>query len=347
MKILKIDQKENEIICIPENLDDLWHFEKIIEKGDTIYGTTDRKIKPKKEGEKAERIKIFVELETTEAHFQEYSENLRINGIILGGKPEEYIELKSHQSVEISAGEKLKIKKQKIKQWQIDRLKKAEKASAATGLLIVLLDDEQAELAFVNEYAINKKAVIKETKKGKRYEQEKNQKNNYFEEILEKINLLRPKKILIAGPGFTKENLKKFVEDKKIKNFPQTIIEATNSIGETGFNEILKQGKLEKAEKELQLTKESQTIEDFLAKLAKGKAEYGANEVEKALQTGTVEKLIIAETELMQNREKTEKLLDLAEQTGSETEIISSKNPQEKVIHHMGGIVATLRYKKE
>ena len=157
MKVLKIDKKMKEISCIPESLDDLWHLEKILDKEDIVFGSTDRKIKPKKEGEKAERIKIFVELQVEEAHFQEYGENLRINGIILGGKPEEFIELKSHQTIEIGLGEKLKIQKKELKSWQVDRIKKAENASAASKLLIVLLDDEEAELAFVNQFSIVEK----------------------------------------------------------------------------------------------------------------------------------------------------------------------------------------------
>ena len=34
MKIIKIDKKENEIQCIPETPEDLWHLEKIISKKD-------------------------------------------------------------------------------------------------------------------------------------------------------------------------------------------------------------------------------------------------------------------------------------------------------------------------
>jgi protein pelota len=347
MKILKINKKEAEIHCIPETLDDLWHLEKIIGKKDIVYGSTDRKIKPKKEGEKSERIKLFIELQAEEAHFQEYSKKLRINGIILSGKPEEHIELKSHQSIELGVGEKIRIKKEKLTDWQIERLKKAEKESAITRLLVVLLDEEQAELAFINNYTISKKALVKEKNKGKRYAQEKNTKNDYFEEILEKIKTLEPKKILLAGPGFAKENLKKFIENKKTKGMPQIMAETTNSIGETGFNEILREGKLQKIEKELQLTKETKTIEFFLEKLAKEKAEYGLEKVKEAIEQGKAEKLIISETHLMQNREKTEQLLDLAEKYGTETEIISSRNPQEKIIQNMTGIVCTLRYKKE
>lgn len=344
MKVLKIDKKENEIQCIPETADDLWHLEKIISKKDIIFGSVDRKIKPKKEGEKAERVKLFVELEVESAHFEEYSNELRVNGIILGGKPEELIELKSHQNLEIGYGEKIRIKKEKIQQWQIDRLKKAENSSATNALLTVLLDDEEAELAFINSYTISKKATIKEKAKGKRYEQEK---STYFEEIFEKINMLKPKKIILAGPGFTKDNLKKFIEDKKIKGFPLILTESTNSISSTGFNELLKEGKIEKVEKELQLFKESKVIEEFLELVAKGKAEYGIEKVNTAIEQGAVEKLIITETYLMQNREQAENLLNNAEKIGSVAEIISSKNPQEKIIHGFGGIVATLRYKLE
>jgi len=344
MKVLKIDKKENEIICIPETADDLWHLEKIISKKDIIYGSVDRKIKPKKEGEKAERVKLFVELEVENTHFEEYSNELRINGIILSGKPEELIEIKSHQNLEIGYGEKVRIKKEKISNWQIERLRKAEKASVNDALLAVLLDDEEAELAFINSYTITKKATIKEKIKGKRYEQEK---STYFEELLKTIISLAPKKIILAGPGFTKDNLKKFIEDKKIKNFPQILTEVTNSISTTGFNELMGEGKINKVEKELQLSKESKIIEEFMTLVAKGKGEYGLEKVTNALEVGAVEKLIISENYLMQNREAAENILNLAEKNGSATEIISSKNPQEKVIWGFGGIVATLRYKLE
>ncbi len=344
MKVLKIDRKENEIQCIPETADDLWHLEKIISKNDIIFGTVDRKIKPKKEGEKAERIKLFVELQVEGTHFEEYSNELRVNGIILSGKPEEFIEIKSHQNLEIGYGEKIRIKKESLKTWQIDRLKKAEKTSASDALLAVMLDDEEAELAYINSYNIAKKATIKEKIKGKRYAQEK---STYFEEILKTIISFNPKKIILAGPGFTKDNLKKFIEDKKIKGFPLILTESTNAISSTGFNELMKEGKIEKVEKDLQISKESKVIEEFLGLVAKGKGEYGIDKVKAALEAGAVEKLIISETYLMQNRDKAEEILDLAEKNGSVMEIISSKNPQEKIIHGFGGVVATLRYKLE
>ena len=342
MKIIKIDQKFGEIVVFVETLDDLWHLEKIIETNDIISGKTDRKIKPKNEGEKTIRQTIFIELAIDSVHFQEFSENLKIGGIILGGNPKELVEIKSHHSLDVRIGDKVKIKKVKIKNWQIDRLKKAEKESATAKLLIVLMDDEASELAFVSQFAIEKKGKIRSGKQGKQYAE---QKDTYFEDVLDKIIQLKPNKILVVGPGFTKENFSKFYADKKINGLPKLITETINSTGETGFRELIAGGKLELIQKELQLTKETQIIERFLENLAKEKGEYGPDAIKEKLSLGAIETVLVSETFLLENRDLTEEVLDLAEKMGSKIHIISSKNPQEKTIFNMGGIVAILRYK--
>jgi len=67
--------------------------------------------------------------------------------------------------------------------------------------------------------------------------------NNYFEEILKKIK--GEKKVIIAGPGLTKNNFKKFRENKNIKL--DAIFESTDSTGKTGLNELVKKGIIKKA----------------------------------------------------------------------------------------------------
>lgn len=342
MKIIKIDLKTKEIILIPNTIEDLWHLEKIIEKDDVVFGKTDRKIKPKNEGEKAIRIKLFVELLVENVFFQEFNENLKISGVIINGKPQEHIELKSHQSIDIKTKEKIKIIKNQLKNWQIERLKKAEKESVASKLLVILIDDESAELAFINQFSINKKGHINSNKSGKMYSQEK---NDYFEKIQEKILQLDPKKIVLAGPGFTKENFQKYLEEKRIKGFPKIILENLNSTGETGFRELINTQKLEKIEKTLQLSKEGKLIEEFLEKLSKEKADYGKEKIFDLINLGAIDKLIVSEKYLIENRNEIENILNLGEKFGCEINIISSKNSQEKIIYGMGGVVATLRYK--
>ena len=68
MKVTKkrLKGREGEIALTPESLDDLWHLERIIEKGDLVSGSSERKVKGE-EGRKAERIKVWVEIEAEKA----------------------------------------------------------------------------------------------------------------------------------------------------------------------------------------------------------------------------------------------------------------------------------------
>ncbi|MDD3159411.1 MAG: mRNA surveillance protein pelota [Candidatus ainarchaeum sp.] len=342
MKIIEINKKFGKITVYTENLDDLWHLEKIIEKGDVISGKTDRKIKPSKEGEKTIRQTIFVEIKIEEINFQEFSENLKVSGIIISGHPKEFVEEKAHQSLDIKVGEKVEIKKNQIKNWQIERLKKAENDSMSSKLAVILLDDEFCEIAFINQFSINKKAKILSKKSGKQYATES---DNYFEEINQKIEQLKPEKLLIAGPGFTKENLAEFLINKN-KN-RKIIVETTNSIGETGFTELISTGKFSKIEKDLTLSKESELIEEFLTNLAKNKGSYGIKIIKEDLENGLISKLLISEKYFMENREKCEEIMNDGEKFKTETHIITTKNPKEQIIFNFGGVVGILRYKKE
>ena len=111
MRILSLDKKNALVKVVPESMDDLWHLEKIIEAGDLVSGSTDRRIKAKDIEQKSERVKIFVSLEVEKTDFHKFSGKLRVQGIIIEGKPEELVELKSHQAIEIELNEPITIKK--------------------------------------------------------------------------------------------------------------------------------------------------------------------------------------------------------------------------------------------
>src|SRR3989338_2871961 len=101
MQILKIDRKSNYFEVVPDSFDDLYHLERLIEEGDLVSGSAERKIKAQQEGQKAEKQMIFVELEVEKAVFHESSNQLRIQGTVTAAKPEELVPLKAHHTLEI------------------------------------------------------------------------------------------------------------------------------------------------------------------------------------------------------------------------------------------------------
>src|SRR3989344_5798807 len=161
MQILKIDKRSGWFEVVPDSFDDLWHLEKLIEKGDKVSGSADRKIKAIEQGTAAHKEKIFVELEVEKAVFHEATNQLRVQGIVVAAKPEELVPLKSHHTLEGEIGKKIKVQKKALKNFHVERLERAKAATGREKVLLAVMDDEAADLAFLKDTGLEKKAHIK------------------------------------------------------------------------------------------------------------------------------------------------------------------------------------------
>jgi len=167
MRILSINYRENSFEVIADNLDDLWHLERIIEPSDTVSGLTERKIKAKEEGMRQSKESVWVEILAQRIEFHESSGDLRILGTI-PFTPNELVETSAHHSLEVFPGKKIKVKKRKLKKYQVERLEKAKIASGRDSTLLVVLDDEEAEFALLKEFSFEKKGAHNGRKKRQR-----------------------------------------------------------------------------------------------------------------------------------------------------------------------------------
>jgi protein pelota len=346
MRIQLLDQKTKTIKVVPEILDDLWHLEQVIETGDCVIGSSDRKIKGKDEQQKSERIRLFLKIEAETIEFHSFSGVLRVNGIIVEGKPEELVQLKAHHSLEIGLGESIKIEKKEWKQHQIERLKKAVEAAKREKTVLCVLDDENASFALLKEFDLEMKGIIHAPKSGKRFAEENGQENKYLDEVIAKLKELKPGNAVIAGPGFTKENLQKRIKNHSPLPFP-VFFESTNSTGITGLNELVKSGSLEKIVQKTQIAKDSRLMEEFLKEIGKetGLAAYGVQEVTEAIQASAVKDLLVLDSLLREKSRETEPLLQQAEKQKAVVHIFNSQSEPGKKLAGFGGMVAILKFK--
>ncbi|MDP2973883.1 MAG: hypothetical protein Q8N60_02430, partial [Candidatus Diapherotrites archaeon] len=230
-------------------------------------------------------------------------------------------------------------------------------------ILLVVLDDEQATFGLLKQFELQQKATIASGKSGKRFAVDESAEKKYFAEITEKIKEAKAKQVVVAGPGFTKSRFEKFLQEKGMPkaNFPGVFAEgkkaepkemqfffaAINSTGVTGLQEMLKGGTLVKVVQNMQLVKETQLVERFLAELGKnsGLAEYGFLQVLKAIEFGAVQQLLVADKFFLQNREKVEKAMQDAERMGAEVHLINAEHEAGQQLFNLGGIAALLRYR--
>ena len=337
MKVLKKDFKNNVLEILPQSLEDLWHLEKIIQKGDLLKASTERKIKLEHESFKQ---KMFLEIEVLKAEFAPYEEALRVLGIIKEGKPKEFLEIGAEHTISITVGKKFTLQKQKITNYILQLLDKYAKPKSREKCLAIILDDESALIALISEFKVEELMLISSGKSGKMQPQEYESK--YFREILDAVKRRPEEMVVICGPGFIKEKLKNFFTENKLNK--KIFVQNLHHTGKTGLSELMRRGFTAKILKEYEIVKETAIVGKFFEELSKdGKVAIAKEEVKKAISYGAVSELIVLEDLLKE--EEIEKMLEDAEKQGAKIQIISEKHEAGKRLKAVGGIVALLRFK--
>lgn len=343
MKILTRNPKENLVKIKVENPNDLWELEHVLEEGDLVSGRTlRRKMIERKDGEeKGEKRPVYLTLEAEKIKFHETTGNLRITGQIKEG-PED-VDLDSYHTIVAEPGKVLSIVKEDgWEDWQIKTLKRAYKKPPK--VLVCVLDREKATIAEVSG-EVDIISNIESKTSGKQYKSEGE--SQYIGDI---ISVLKRKyedfdKVVIAGPGFVKDDLfdKIREEDEKLGGM---ITKATTSqTGETGIQEVIKRGVIEKIVRDSRLAQESAEVEKLFEELSKdtGKVAYGEGNVRKAVDMGAVEKILVSERSIKEMRD----LLKDAEEKGADAMIVSERHEAGEKLKNMGGVAAFLRYRIE
>jgi peptide chain release factor subunit 1 len=147
------------------------------------------------------------------------------------------------------------------------------------------------------------------------------------------------KGIIVGGPGPTKEEFLLYL-NQELKNKVIGVKDITYT-DESGLHELVDKSQDVLAKEEI--IEEKKILSEFFTKLVKepDKVTYGQKEVDKALEMGAVDKLLISEglDEL-----EIERLQEKAEALGTEVIIISTDTREGVQLRDFGGLVAILRY---
>ncbi len=330
---MRVEEKEKGEVSVQiDNIDDLWYLSNVLSPGDIVFGFVYRKdtqSSDMKRAKKVERKKIRVGIEVKKTEFQEFADRLRILGIIVKG-PEDYLGM--HQSINIGVGDEISI----VKEWSAEEkklLEEAVKNAQKPRVYFLALEHGSATLAVLRSYGIQEIANVR--KRGDEDEE-------FFGEVLHLLleNWDGKYPLVIVGPGFYKENFVKFAENRL-----QNYVVAQASHGDMrGIYEVLKSGVLDKLLKENRVAREERLVESLLQEIKKeGLYAYGKNEVERYLNIGAVDKLLVTDRDFKKHRE----LMKLAMETGAEVHIISTSHEAGKILQNLGGIAALLRFRMD
>lgn len=330
------DLKHNIARITPESQEDLEILKDVITVGSFVISKSPRSIKIKREGElvraKTGRKEVLMKVQVEKIDIKE---NLRITGKIVEA-PED-VE-KGYHTIEIEPDKFLTVEKI-WKGWEIDRIKAAERKTEP--VLVCILDENEADFYLLKERYKHLIHLDSEAS-GKRYDSRKadEKQKEYFNNLLD---ILRSKssisKIIIAGPAFAKENLQKIIKEREKPLLEKIIIDSTFQTGDTGLQELLKRGLIEKLTKLSRVTEETQAVESLLETISKsGKAVYGLEKVKEAVESRVVKLLLVSDSKIREYEE----VLDLADKMRVEIMVISSQHDAGEKLLGLGGIAGLL-----
>ena len=347
MKVLKYDLrgKKGEIKLLPETLDDLWHLKYIIGEGDLVFALTQRRLdfstdkaRPEKMAKKTLRLGIRV----SDVQFHKFSNWLRIRGIIeVGSDPGSY------HTINLEAGTDISILKDEWGRDHLIRIDEAVKASNRPRVIIVTIEEGEAIIGILKQWGVEECfSILGEGGK------EDGSRAAFFSEVASQLaHMSDTEAIVIAGPGFAKEDFQVFLKSSYPDMASKSILESTSSIGISGFQEVLRRGAIENVAKDMRLAEEARLIEDLMAEISKdGRATYGYSEVENAMNFGAIEALLVADETLRGYKDENrgvEDLLTGVEASRGKIVIFSTEFEPGKRLLSLGGIAAILRYKVE
>src|SRR3989338_10082367 len=117
--------------------------------------------------------------------------------------------------------------------------------------------------------------------------------------------------IVVAGPGFERENLLNYIKEKNPDMGKKIILEHSSDVGRAGIQEVIKRS-ANTILKDTRIARESAFVEEFLKRInTKGLVIYGQKETEESINAGAVETLLVSVEkvkELFKLMEQTEKL---------------------------------------
>lgn len=350
MRIVHQDTKKGIIELLPETLDDLWHLSHLIGPGDLLSARTTRRIQDttgeRLRSDRGIKKTFFMGIRVENINFHRYTGKLRATGVIEKG-PEDLVPLGSHHTLDLKLKNPVKIQKEKWSRWHIKRIKDAVKASKIPKALVVVIEDDNADIGILRQYGVEYYGPIVGGVSGKRMVQKNRQQviEKFYDQIMETINTFEGiEGIVIAGPGFGKNDFYKYLEQNNPEISKKSILESTGAGGRAGIREVLQKGLLENMATEGRIAEEMRAMTEVLQEIGKSSnlVTYGKKEVEVAAQAGAVKQLLVID-ELVRETD-VEKIMNTTENLGGKVMVISSEHEGGKQLQALGGIAGLLRY---
>jgi len=340
------------ITLVPETLDDLWHLTYVLEPGDHVSGDTTRRIQRNDDQMRdtgGEREHMYVTIEVADVEFARFANRLRVGGDIVDCSRED--QLGHHHTLNVEERDELDVEKV-WKSDQLERLQEAVEAADNPDVVVATVEEGEAHVHTVSQYGTEERASITApTGKGE-YARPREE---LFAEVTDVLVRQDADAVILAGPGFTKQDALDYIEDEQPDLVERITTVDTSAVGDRGVHEVLKRGAVEEVQAETRIAEEASLIDELMEQIGEGaKAAYGPENVAQAAEFGAVDELLVLDEALRRERAgegewdvDADEILESVERQGGEVTVFSNEFDPGQQLANLGEIAAILRYRLE
>jgi len=371
MKLIKKNiekDKSGAVTLIPTEPEDMWHIYNLIQKGDQLKATTIRRVISETATGSTNKSTVHLTLTiiVEKSHFDVQSSQLHVSGRNI--TESKHVKIGAYHTLDLFVDHTLTLIKE---EWDIVSLERIDEACDITktaDVAAVVLQEGLANICLItNTMTVVRQRIevsIPKKRKGFASGYEGSMKKFYqqiMDGILHHINFDIIKLLIIASPGFVKDDLYTYMMNEAMKNEIKVLIENKSKIAlihcssghKHALVEVLNEQSIRNQLSETKYSMEIKALQRFYDMLNKdtGRAFYGIKSIMSACENGAIETLLLSDklfrSDDIETRKKYIKLVEDVRAMGGKVLIYSSLHNTGEQLNQLTGVAAILSFPME
>ncbi|XP_073416640.1 protein pelota homolog [Dendrobates tinctorius] len=368
MKLVSKDiEKDNagQVTLVPEEAEDMWHTYNLLQAGDSLRASTIRKVTTESSTGSvgSNRVRTTLTICVQNIDFDSQACQLRVKGINI--QENQYVKMGAYHTIELEPNRKFTLAK---KQWDsivLERIEQACDPAFNADVAAVIMQDGLAHICLVTSSMTLLRAKIETSIPRKRRgncSQHEKALEKFYEQVMQgiirHINFEVVKVVLVASPGFVREQFCEFLFLRAVKQDLKTILENrgkflqvhSSSGHKHSLTEVLCDPAVTARLADTKAASEIKALGDFYKMLQNEpeRAFYGIKHVERANEALAIDTLLVTD-ELFRHqdvatRSRYVRLVDGVRENGGAVRIFSSLHVSGEQLNQLTGVAAILRF---
>lgn len=368
MRIVHRDLDKNgtgQVVLIPEEPEDMWHAYNLVTVGDSIKSTTIRKVKDESAtgSSTTNRVRTVLTISVEAIEFDTAACTLRVKGRNI--QENQFVKMGAYHTIDLQLNQKFTLAKQCWDIIALDRLDVACDPTKTADVAAVVMQEGLAHVCVVTDCMTLTRARIEMPIPRKRRascaSHDKALQRFYetvMQAVLRHVRFDVVKCVLMASPGFVKDQFYEYVFAEAIKqdirvlieNRPKFLLVHSSSGHKQALKEVLSDSAVGVKLADTKAAGEVRALDSFYHMLQNepNRAFYGIKHVERASESNAIETLMVTD-ELFRSadvatRQRYVRLVEEVKAGGGTVRIFSSLHVSGEQLGQLSGVAAVLRF---